>query len=119
MHTHHGVTEAEQEVGQRLLLDISFELRDCEAVLSDRVEDTVDYAEVADIVARAATERRYRTLERLVNVVAERLCERFPCETVRVRAAKPEPPISVTVEEAAVEIVRARVLGDDEDDGEE
>ena len=38
---------------------------DCDAVLTDRLEDTVDYAEVCDIVALAATERSYRTLERL------------------------------------------------------
>ena len=39
-----------------------YEVPDCDAVLTDRVEDTTDYAEVADIVALAATERNYRTL---------------------------------------------------------
>ena len=94
--THHGVTDAEQEVGQRLEFDLTFEVPDCDAVLTDRVEDTVDYAEVCDIVALAATERSYRTLERLGQVVAERLMERFDCEEVRVRAAKPEPPLPYT-----------------------
>ena len=42
-----------------------FDVPDCDAVLTDRLEDTVDYAEVCDIVALAATERSYRTLERL------------------------------------------------------
>ena len=65
IYTHHGVTEAEQEIGQRLEFDVSFDVPDCDAVLTDRLEDTVDYAEVCDIVALAATERSYRTLERL------------------------------------------------------
>ncbi len=65
IYTHHGVSEAEQEVGQRLEFDISFDVPDCDAVLTDRLEDTVDYAQVCDIVALAATERSYRTLERL------------------------------------------------------
>ena len=71
--THHGVTEAEQEIGQRLEIDVSFDVPDCDAVLTDRLEDTVDYAEVCDIVALGATERSYKTLERLCHVIAERL----------------------------------------------
>jgi 7,8-dihydroneopterin aldolase/epimerase/oxygenase len=102
--THHGVTDAEQEVGQRLEFDLTLDVADCDAVLTDRVEDTVDYAEVCDIVALAASERSYRTLERLCQVVAERLMERFECESVRVRAAKPEPPLHYTVDEAGVEV---------------
>lgn len=110
--THHGVSEAEREVGQRLEIDVSFDVPDCDAVLTDRVEDTIDYAEVADIVALAATERSFRTLERLGHLIAERLAERYGCESVRVRAAKPEPPLPLAVEEAAVEVVR---LSADED----
>ena len=104
IYTHHGVSEAEQEVGQRLEFDISFDVPDCDAVLTDRLEDTVDYAEVCDIVALAATERSYRTLERLAQVVGERLMERYGCESVRVRAAKPEPPLPLAIQEVAVEV---------------
>jgi 7,8-dihydroneopterin aldolase/epimerase/oxygenase len=116
IYTRHGVTEAEQEVGQRLVIDVGFDVPDCDAVLTDRLEDTIDYAEVADIVVLAATERSYRTLERLGHVIAERLMERFGCDSVRVRAAKPEPPIPLAIEEVAVEVVRARNV--EEDDGE-
>ena len=116
IYTHHGVTDAEQEVGQRLELDISFDVPDCDAVLTDRVEDTIDYAEVADIVTLAATERSYRTLERLGHVIAERLSERFGCEQVRVRAVKPEPPLPMAIEEVGVEVVRSRPHDEEDDD---
>lgn len=106
--THHGVTEAEREVGQRLELDVSFDVPDCDALLTDRVEDTIDYAEVCDIVSLAATERGYRTLERVAAVIGERLIERFGCEHVRVRAAKPEPPLPLAIGEVAVEVVTER-----------
>jgi 7,8-dihydroneopterin aldolase/epimerase/oxygenase len=118
--THHGVSDAEQEVGQRLEFDLTFDVPDCDAVLTDRVEDTVDYAEVCDIVALAATERSYRTLERLGQVIAERLMERFSCEEVTVRAAKPEPPLPYTVSEAAVEVTLERAPDrESEDEGDE
>ncbi|HEX2129015.1 MAG TPA: dihydroneopterin aldolase, partial [Solirubrobacterales bacterium] len=108
VYTHHGVTDAEQEVGQRLEVDVRFDVPDCDAVLTDRIEDTVDYAQVADLVVLAATERSYRTLERLAHVIAERLMERYGCDMVRVRAAKPEPPLPLSIGEVAVEVVRER-----------
>ena len=108
IYTHHGVTEAEREVGQRLEIDVSFDVPDCDAVLTDRLEDTVDYAEVCDIVALAATERSYKTLERLGHVIGERLMERFACGSVHVRTTKPEPPLPLAVSEVAVEVVQER-----------
>jgi 7,8-dihydroneopterin aldolase/epimerase/oxygenase len=110
IYTHHGVTDAEQEIGQRLEIDVHFDVPDCDAVLTDRIDDTIDYGEVADIVALAATERSYRTLERLAHVIGERLAERYGCETVRVRAAKPEPPLPLAITEVAVEVVQERSL---------
>jgi 7,8-dihydroneopterin aldolase/epimerase/oxygenase len=119
IYTHHGVTEAEREIGQRLEIDLSFDVPDCDAVLTDRLEDTADYAEACDIVALAATERSYRTLERLANVIAQRLMERYGSESVRVRAAKPEPPLPLAIEEVAVEVVREQqhaAEGEEEDE---
>jgi dihydroneopterin aldolase len=116
IYTHHGVTEAEREIGQRLEVDVSFDVPDCDAVLTDRVEDTVDYGEVCDIVALAATERSYRTLERLCQVIGERLMESFRCEQVRVRASKPEPPLPLAVSEVAVEVIHHRPEDDAEDE---
>src|SRR5215470_18786898 len=115
IYTHHGVTEAEQEVGQRLEFDVSFDVPDCDAVLTDRLEDTVDYGQVCDIVALAATERSYRTLERLAQVVGERLMERYGSESVRVRAAKPEPPLPLAIQEIAVEVTQERAIEEDEE----
>jgi dihydroneopterin aldolase len=104
LYTRHGVGEAERELGQRLVFDISFELDDCDATVTDRVEDTVDYAEVCEQVALAAQERSYRTLERLCTAVADRLIARFGASSVRVKAAKPEPPIPLPVDEVSVEV---------------
>jgi dihydroneopterin aldolase len=104
VYTHHGVGEAEREVGQRLIFDVEFELAECDALVTDRVEDTVDYADVCQQVYLAAQERSYRTLERLCSAVADRLIDRYGAESVTVRAAKPEPPIALPVEEVAVEV---------------
>lgn len=118
VYTHHGLSEAEQEVGQRLVFDIFLEVPDCDSVLTDRIEDTIDYAEVCDLVALAVTERNYRTLERLGGVICERLIERYRCESVRVRAAKPEPPLPMALREVAVEVMIERSSDSGRDEGE-
>jgi dihydroneopterin aldolase len=106
LYTRHGASEAERELGQRLVFDVAFELDSCDATTTDRVEDTVDYAAVCEQVALAAQERSYKTLERLCTAVADRLGSRFGADSVRVKAAKPEPPIPLPVEEVSVEVSR-------------
>jgi 7,8-dihydroneopterin aldolase/epimerase/oxygenase len=106
LYTHHGVSAAEREVGQRLVLDLRLEVGECDATVTDMVEDTVDYAVVCERVALIAQQRTYRTLERLCSAIADRLLTDFDAEEVWVKATKPEPPIALSVEEVAVEVRR-------------
>ena len=73
LYTHHGVTAAEREIGQRLVLDVRFDVGEPDALVTDRVEDTVDYGEVCQVIALIAQQRSYKTLERLCAVIADRL----------------------------------------------
>ena len=104
--THHGVTASEREVGQRLVLDLRLDVGESDATVTDLVEDTVDYAQVCQLVALVAQQRSYKTLERLCAAIAERLIDDFEVEYVWVKASKPEPPIPLPVEEVSVEISR-------------
>ena len=106
LYTHHGVGAAEREVGQRLLFDVTFDVEDCAATVTDEVEDTIDYGDVCQYVTLAASERSFKTLEALCSSIADRLIERYGASTVSVRAAKPEPPIPLPVEEVAVEVFK-------------
>ncbi|MBV9424067.1 MAG: dihydroneopterin aldolase [Solirubrobacterales bacterium] len=104
--THVGVTAAEREVGQRLLLDLRIDVGDSDATVTDRLEDTVDYAQVCDVANLVAQQRTYRTLERLCAAIADRLLEQYDVNAVWVKAAKPEPPIPLPVSEVSVEVWR-------------
>src|SRR5271156_5546520 len=73
LYTHHGVTEAEREVGQRLVLDLRLDVGETDATVTDSIEDTVDYAEVCQLVALIAVQRSHKTLERLCSTIADRL----------------------------------------------
>ena len=106
LYTHHGVSEAEREVGQRLVLDLRLDVGETDATATDSIEDTVDYAEVCQLVALIAQQRSHRTLERLCATIAERLLADYELEGVWVKASKPEPPIALSVEEVSVEVWR-------------
>jgi 7,8-dihydroneopterin aldolase/epimerase/oxygenase len=108
LYTHHGVSEAEREVGQRLVVDVRLDVGESDATVTDRVEDTVDYGDVCQTVALVAQQRAYRTLERLCAAIADRLLEDHGAESVWVKCAKPEPPLPLPVEEAAVDLWRER-----------
>jgi dihydroneopterin aldolase len=106
LYTHHGVSEAEREIGQRLLIDLRLDVGESDATVTDRIEDTVDYAEVCQLVALVAQQRSYRTLERLCSAIADRLLSDFELDGVWVKASKPEPPIPLPVEDVSVEVWR-------------
>jgi 7,8-dihydroneopterin aldolase/epimerase/oxygenase len=106
LYTHHGVTAAEREIGQRLVFDVRFDVGEPDALVTDRVEDTVDYGEVCQVIALIAQQRSYKTLERLCAVIGDRLSSQFGADSVTVKASKPEPPIPLPVEEVSVEVWR-------------
>jgi dihydroneopterin aldolase len=106
LYTHHGVSAAEREIGQRLVLDVRLDIGESDATVTDSIEDTVDYGEVCQLVALIAQQRSHKTLERLCSTIANRLLADYDLEGVWVKATKPEPPIPLTVDEVSVEVWR-------------
>jgi len=106
LYTRHGVTEAEREVGQRLVLDLRLDVGETDATVTDAIEDTIDYADVCQLVALVAQQRSHKTLERLCSTIADRLLADYELEGVWVKATKPEPPIALSVAEVSVEVWR-------------
>jgi dihydroneopterin aldolase len=84
----HGVLEEEQRQGQTFLFDVALDLDEPAA---DRVEEVVDYRDVADCIRAVSDARRVDLLETLAGAVADALVERFPARHVRVRVRKPRP----------------------------
>jgi 7,8-dihydroneopterin aldolase/epimerase/oxygenase len=84
----HGVHEEERERGQDFLFDVELEVG--ERGTSDRLEDAVDYVEVARVVQQVSAAGRYALLEALASKIADELERRFSPERVRVCVRKPE-----------------------------
>ena len=84
----HGVHDEERERGQDFLFDVELEVG--ERGTSDRIEDAVDYVEVARVVQAVSDGEQFNLLEALASAVADELERRFAPERVRVRVRKPE-----------------------------
>jgi dihydroneopterin aldolase len=101
-----GVGDEERESERPLLIDVELLLPVAEATESDRIEETVDYAAVAELAGSIATGAPHRTLERLAGKIADRLIALELVAEVEVRVAKPRPPMPAGVAEVAVRVRR-------------
>jgi dihydroneopterin aldolase len=101
----HGATPEEHERDQPFLYDLELELAEPQA---DRLEVTVDYRDVAELVRVVSAGREVQLLETLAAAVADALMHRFPLERARVRVRKPEVRLDVPVEWAAATVERSR-----------
>ena len=101
----HGVEQAERGREQPFVYDLELELPEPAA---DRIEETVDYREVADLVREVSESRQFRLLETIAAAVADALLERFPAERVRVRVRKPQVRLAVPVGHTAATVERSR-----------
>lgn len=103
----HGVTAAERRAGCRIVLDIALEV-DAAATATDEIEGTADYGALARLASAFVAERSFRTLERLCAELADEIASAFAPATIRIRAAKPEPPIAERLSDVAVTLRRGR-----------
>ncbi|MDZ7676543.1 MAG: dihydroneopterin aldolase [Acidimicrobiales bacterium] len=102
-----GVTDAERAQSQPLEIDLVLELDLGAAGASDDVDDTVDYGEVALVVAAAVESTHHHLVERVATVAADaalRVAGRGAAVTVTVR--KLRPPIPLDVRTAGVRLRR-------------
>ena len=105
----HGVNPEERVMGQRYLVDLVAELDLSQAGQTDRLTDTVSYTHIYRRVKEVLEGQPVNLLERLAQIVADRVLEEGQIIAVEVTVKKPHPPIKGSmIDYAAVEIRRCR-----------
>ena len=105
----HGVFPAERELGQKFVVDLALELTGCPAGESDALAETVDYAALADVVARIVGGEPVALLERLAAMVADAVLARDArIGAVEVTVHKPQVALPHALDEAWVSLRRER-----------
>lgn len=104
LYAFHGVLPQERIVGGNYSVDIDVTLDLSQAMASDRVEDTVNYATLLDIV-KQEMDIPSALLEHVAGRMAEQICCRFTqIEEVMVRITKINPPMGAETKGAGVTI---------------
>lgn len=106
---HHGVLPQEKRDGQSFYLDLELSVDLAKASRSDALCDTVDYDEVCRAAGEAMTRRGFDLIERAAGEVCDVILERFSLvDSVAVTLRKPQAPVCMKIEHAAVRMSRSR-----------
>jgi len=104
---YHGVFESERVTGQDFYVDVSLELDLTRASVTDVVTDTVNYAEVTDLVVAEIAGDPVSLIEKLAGRIAERIKLNHPqVAFVSVTVHKPQAPVSAQVKDISATIKR-------------
>jgi dihydroneopterin aldolase len=94
---HHGITEEEQAIGQRIEVDVEIEV-DLEA--AGRADDpnlTLDYTLIYQVTREIVEGKSVKLIETLAESIADRLILKLNVDSAWVKVIKPNPPIDNSV----------------------
>ena len=94
---HHGITEEEQAIGQRIEVDVEIEV-DLEA--AGRADDpnlTLDYTLIYQVTREIVEGKSVKLIETLAESIADRLILKLNVDSAWVKVIRPNPPIDNSV----------------------
>lgn len=107
-HGHHGVPEAERQVGGHYEVDATLRCPLVNAGKTDALEDTIDYASVVNLIVDIGTQQSFQLIEALAETITSEILNRFPIDAIHLIVKKLHPPIEQPITYFAVEICRSK-----------
>lgn len=104
----HGVLESEQLHAQIFRVDVTAYLDLSLPGMSDDLEDTLDYGELALDVREVVGSESHSLIERVASSVADLVLAHEAVERAVVTIHKPEAPVEVVIGDVSVTVDRRR-----------
>jgi dihydroneopterin aldolase len=102
-----GVYDWERQQPQRLLVDIQLYADLSQAAQTDKVQDTLNYAQVAEYIRRFCHNNEYQLIEALASRLMDALLVEFPIlQKIQLKLSKPD--ILANAKNVAVEFSKGR-----------
>ena len=106
---YHGLFEQERKDGQDFFVDLTLSVDLKAASQSAAIADTVNYAEITDLVVEEITSNPVNLIEKLAARIAERvLNQHMKVSSVTVAVHKPQAPVAAQLKDIAVVVTRSR-----------
>jgi dihydroneopterin aldolase len=83
-----GVTDEERAKPQRLLVSVEMAYDFSSAILSDRIEKTINYWDVAQTLLKFGERRTWKLIEKLASNIADMVFVEYGPQTVEVEVKK-------------------------------
>jgi dihydroneopterin aldolase len=105
---HHGVLDEERENGQRFFVDVSLGLHLAPAAVTDDLDLTVDYGDLADGVHRVISGEPQKLIESVAQRVMDLCLAHGPVQWASVTVHKPMAPVQVPFTDVSVTLERRK-----------
>ena len=104
---YHGVLPHEAVEGQEFIVDLALSLDLSAASRSDNLDETVNYADLAQIVHDNIVGERVQLIERLAGQIADQIKSSYPqIDSISVTVHKPYAPVTLDFDDISVTITR-------------
>lgn len=109
IYANHGVYDFEKRDGQYFYVTVSMKADLKRVGATDNLNDTVNYAEAADLIKKVFTEASCDTIEAAAEAVIEALLDKYEIvKSVTVKVSKPDAPVELEIKDLSVTLTRAR-----------
>ena len=109
IYAYHGVLPEEKRDGQDFFISAELELDLKSSGTSDRLDHTVNYADVTKLIEDTFTEVSYNTIEAAAESVIEAILAEYSLiQKVTIKVSKPHAPIDADFRDVSVELSRKR-----------
>lgn len=105
---HCGVTEDERRKAQLIAVDLELEASVASAALSDRLDETIDYAQVADRLVALGASLDCKLLEAMAEQLIGLVFAEFPVDRIRIWIRKLHAPLAMVAGSVGVRFERTR-----------
>ncbi len=106
---HHGISEAERKAGGHFAVDVRVISSKISAGITGKLDDTVDYGKLNQVVRQVVEEKNFRLIEELAEHICQKILDEFSiAQAVDVKVKKYHPWIPGLLDYVAVELHRER-----------
>ena len=106
---YHGLFDHERQNGQDFFVDVALTVDLSAASKSDEIQDTVNYAEITNLVVAHITTEPVNLIEKLAGRIADHILKDHSKVLVAtVTVHKPQAPVDAVLKDIAVQVTRKR-----------
>ncbi len=106
---YHGLFDHERQNGQNFFVDVALTVDLTAASKSDEISDTVNYAEITNLVVTHITTEPVNLIEKLAGRIADHILkDHAKVLEATVTVHKPQAPVDEVLKDIAVQVTRKR-----------